>query len=63
MQNTIISAIDIVISAVIQTEVENTPFILVQADETTDCAVYAQLSVIISYVAGCKNKSKIFRIL
>ncbi|OAF68322.1 hypothetical protein A3Q56_03936 [Intoshia linei] len=42
----------------IYNEVECCPFISVEADETTDCAMYAQLSIIIRYV----HQSKIIEI-
>ena len=54
IQKELISAIDSVIADVIHTEIESAPFISVQADETTDCAMHAQLSIIIRYVTGCK---------
>ena len=55
IQNDIIQAIDKVIANEIKIQVENTSFISVQADETTDCAMHAQLSIIIRYV----NEGKI----
>ena len=54
IQNEIISAIDNVIADVIYAEIQSAPFISVQADETTDCAMHAQLSIIVRYVNGCK---------
>ena len=38
----------------IKNEVNKSPFISVQADETTDCATHAQLSIIIRYVYEAK---------
>ena len=54
IQNEIISAIYNVIADVIYAEIQSAPFISVQADETTDCAMHAQLSIIVRYGNGCK---------
>ena len=54
IQNDLISAINNTIGNVIRNEVENASFISVQADETTDCAMHAQLSIVIRYVSGFK---------
>ncbi|XP_076030426.1 zinc finger MYM-type protein 1-like [Oratosquilla oratoria] len=50
IQNDLIQAIGNVISDEIRSEVDKAPFMSVQADETTDCAMHAQLSIIIRYV-------------
>ena len=57
-QNDIISAVDNVLANVIRTEVENAPFISVQADLTTDCATHAQLSIIVRYLTECKIQER-----
>ena len=50
IQNDIITAIANVIKEQIKKEIADAPFVAVQADETTDCATHAQLSVIVRYV-------------
>ena len=50
IQNDLIQAIRNVIANEIRSEVDKAPFISVQADETSDCAMHAQLSIIIRYV-------------
>ena len=50
IQNDLIEATADVISNRIREEVNNAKFVSVQADETTDCAQHAQLSIIVRYV-------------
>ncbi|XP_076062468.1 uncharacterized protein LOC143037799 [Oratosquilla oratoria] len=50
IQNDLIQAIGNVISDEIRSEVDKATFMSVQADETTDCAMHPQLSIIIRYV-------------
>ena len=53
IQNNIIQAIDVVIGNEIKNEVENALFISIQVDETTDCAMQSQFSIILRYVNKC----------
>ena len=63
IQNDLIQAIGKVISDEIRNEVNEAPFISVQADETTDCATHAQLSIIIRYVYKTKTFERFLGLL
>ena len=59
IQNDLLQAIGKLISDEIRNEGNEAPFISVQADETTDCATHAQLSIIIRYVYETKRYERI----
>lgn len=52
IQNDLIESVTVAINEKIQKEINVVRFVSIQADETTDVSVKAQLSIIVRYVYG-----------